>query len=116
MNSTKCIFLRIIRKAYLKAYGDCLDNIATSMKTRRSESIAFGYDRTEPRCYNVNNVSGESDINTITGVRLDESGLILVCNNESEFPCGTDANGQDNYTIVNPDVLIKKVIEELEKS
>lgn len=116
MNSTKCICLRIVREAYLKAYGDCLDHIATSMKTRGKGSLSFCYDKTEPRCYNVNNVSGDSDVNTVTGVRLDESGLVLVCDNGSEFPCGTDANGQDNYTIVNPDVLINKVVEGLEKS
>lgn len=104
------------RKDFLKAYGACIRAIIDLLKKSRLDFIDLTYDILEPRCYNVSNISGEYGASLIVKVSLDKGsgGLTAYDVSGTEFPLGKDENGQDNYTLSNPDILLRKVTEYIE--
>ena len=105
------------RKDFLKAYGACIRAIIDLMKKSRLDFIDLTYDILEPRCYNTNNISGENGASLIVKVSLDKESGTLTAYDDSgtEFPLGKDENGQDNYTLTSPDILLCKVTDYVER-
>lgn len=99
------------KKQYLSAYGKCLKYIIDILKKSGLNKVELQYDSMTPRCYNLNNTTGEEDCNVIVRIELDRNGDSLILYDESgnEYPTGSDEFGQDNYTIANIDVLVDKV-------
>lgn len=104
------------RKDLLKAYGVCIKAIIDLLKKSRLDFIDLTYDIMEPRCYNVNNISGEYDTSLIVKVSLGKGsgGLTAYDDSGTEFPLGKDENGQDNYTLSSPEILLMKVTDYVE--
>ena len=105
------------RKDFLKAYGASIRAIIDLMKKSRLDFIDLTYDILEPRCYNVNNISGEYGASLIVKVSLDKESGALTAYDDSgtQFPLGKDENGQDSYTLSSPDILLKKVTDYVER-
>ena len=96
---------------YNRAYGRCIAAIIDILKKSRLDYALLNYDILEPRCYNVSNTSGDTCTTLIVKVVLDKDADTLTAYGDAgtEFPLGSDEDGQDNYTLVNPDVLVRKV-------
>ena len=96
---------------YNRAYGRCIAAVIDMLKKSRLDYALLNYDILEPRCYNVSNTSGETCTALIVKVVLDKDSDTLTAYDDTgtEFPLGSDEDGQDNYTLVNPDVLVRKV-------
>ena len=96
---------------YNRAYGRCIAAVIDILKKSRLDYALLNYDILEPRCYNVSNTSGETCTALIVKVVLDKDTDTLTAYDDAgtEFPLGSDEDGQDNYTLVNPDVLARKV-------
>ena len=103
------------RKQYLASYGKCIAILADLLRKSRLTHVFISYDILEPRCYNVNNTSGQYDTNIIVKLALDEDGgLVAYDDSDNQYELGHDENGQDNYTLVNLDYLVYKVVRYVE--
>lgn len=96
---------------YNRAYRRCIAAVIDILKKSRLDYALLNYDILEPRCYNVSNTSGDTCTTLIVKVVLDKDADTLTAYDDAgtEFPLGSDEDGQDNYTLVNPDVLVRKV-------
>lgn len=96
---------------YNRAYGRCIAAVIDILKKSRLDYALLNYDILEPRCYNVSNTFGDTCTTLIVKVVLDKDTGTLTAYDDAgtEFSLGSDENGQDNYTLVNPDVLVRKV-------
>lgn len=101
---------------YNKAYGRCIAAVVDILKKSRLDYVLLDYGVLEPRCYDISDISGDSGASVIVKVVRDRGADTLTAYDESDsaFPLGSDGNGQDNYTLVNPDVLIRKTVEYVE--
>lgn len=100
-----------ISQAFLSSYGECIKAVHDLLMESRITVVHLDYDILEPRVYNVCDTSGEYGSYLIVKVILDNEagGLVLISDSGEKFPIGTDENGQDNYTVVNPGILLRKV-------
>lgn len=96
---------------YNRAYGRCIAAVIDMLKKSQLDYALLNYDILEPRCYNVSNTSGDTCTTLIVKVVLNKDADTLTAYDDAgtEFPLGSDEDGQDNYTLVNPDVLVRKV-------
>lgn len=96
---------------YNRAYGRCIAAVIDILKKSRLDYALLNYDILEPRCYNVSNTFGDTCTTLIVKVVLDKDTDTLTAYDDAgtEFSLGSDEDGQDNYTLVNPDVLVRKV-------
>ena len=104
------------KKNFLLAYGCCISAVKELLKKSRLDYVVLNYDILEPRCYNVNNTSGEYNCCLIVKVAIDRmtDSVVVYDDSNNEYNIGSDEDGQDGYTLVNPDVLISKVADSIE--
>lgn len=99
---------------YYDNYDHCLKAIIGLLKGHGIDYVHIHYELFEPRCFNVHDIHGTSDL--IVKVKLDKEEEMLYLYGESgeEYPIGRSFNDQDNYSICNLYTLVDKVMKEVD--
>lgn len=99
---------------YYDNYDHCLKAIIGLLEGHGIDYVRIHYELFEPRCFNVHDIHGTSDL--IVKVTLDKEMEMLYLYGESgeEYPIGKSFTDQDNYTICNLNTLVEKVMKEVD--